>query len=154
MTESIELQGEDEAVDDKRKRKRFVWFMIPAVVLVGGIGIWVTWPDADEFTDVPEDLEEIAAATAPPIIPPSNESRIDVPAAFAEERPVPPQPTYIAPAIPDTPSPATKSLDVPIADPFLTTPYDEHRSRLQDALNASMVVEVKEIVDERVDDEI
>ena len=151
MTESPELYGEDQTDDDLSKRKRFVWILIPVVIVIGGIGIWITWPDSEEIVEMPEELEEIAAATAPPIIPQTSDSPIDVPAAsevLPEEDPALAGPTYIPPDQLDMPGTQVESLDVPIADPFQTTPHDEQRSRLQDALNASMVVEVKVIVDE------
>ncbi len=80
MTDDIELQGEETAPVTKRNARQLVWFFIPPLLLVGGIGVWLLWPTSDD-------------------IPIPSEVR-----------------------------------DLPVIDPFQTTPYDEQRSRLQDAL--------------------
>ncbi len=152
MSDSTELQGEEAPAVSTRSRKRFVLLIfIPAIVAIGGVIIWLMLSTAEDVVEEPiEELEEIAAATAPPIVPQTSEPTIDVPAvsdATTTEDLGTDGPLYIPPEVADVPS-YTEPLDVPVIDPFQTTPYDEQRSRLQDALNASPVVDIQAIVAE------
>ena len=148
MTDAIDLEGEETRTDQPRKSNRLVWFVLPPVLALGGLIIWLGWPDSEPIVELPEEREDIQAAIAPPIVPQSDEPGIDVPAASDTTVPEDPAlvgPSYIPPATDDTPS-FTESLPSPVIDPFQTSPDEERRSRLQDALNASPVIEVEEIV--------
>ena len=147
MIDEIELQGDETALVKKRNNKQRIWFIIPPLLLLGGFGVWLLWPISNDVVEEARELADLPAATAPPIVPQADESTTDVPAApetTTVEDPALAGPAYIPPAVDDTPI-SSEAPDLPVIDPFQTTPYDERRSRFQDALTASPIVEFEEI---------
>ena len=145
MTDTADF--ENEGISVTKKRKRFAAIMAASVLLGGAIGLWLLWPEPAEIVEIPEERDEIAAATPPPIVPQTDEAVVDVPAlpiSLTGEDPSIDRPSYIPPDNVDMPSAFPDTVDIPIVDPFRTSPQDERRSRLQDALNASPVIEVED----------
>ena len=152
MSDSAELQGEEQAPVARSKRLQTMYFVIGIVSVLGGFGIWLTWPTSNDVVEVPQELEDIAAAAAPAIVPTTNESAIDVPTAGdlnASPEPSIAGPAYIPPAV-NEPSVRSDSLAMPEVELLTasTASYEERRSRLLDALHASPVVEFEPIVDD------
>ena len=146
MSETANLQGE-ETTASKPSRKRLLFILLPMLVFICGVTIWMMLSPRDEVYEEPEEREEIAAATAPRIVPAESQSVIDVPAA--EDAPSgldrsQAGPTYIPPVVEETPL-SNEPLDMPSVDLLATSQYEERRSRLLDALHASPIIEVEPI---------
>ena len=144
MTETPDLQGEEATPGIEPNRKKLVLLLIPAVLVMGVIAIWVTWPTSNEVAEELKEREDLPAAKPPPIVPQVSERTIDVPSTIdapsTEESPDN-DPLYIPPAVEDIPV-YSDTLELPAVNPFALTPHDERRSRLQHALNASPIVKV------------
>lgn len=150
MKESADLQGEETTPNALTSRVRMMLTIIPVLLVFGGIVLWMTWPSSEEFVAQSDELQEIPAATAPPIVPASNDVSIDVPMNSAVPTTVDPnsdRPSYIPPAMADI-SAIPAPLETPLIDLMATTSYEEQRSKLLDALNADPVVDFDPIEDE------
>ena len=133
--------------------------MFASVVIVlvgGGIVVWLTLRTPEPIVELPEELVEIPAAKAPPIVPASDEMPIDVPMA-SDVRPEGDSdttgPSYIPPAVDDIPI-IPEPLEAPIVNLMATTANEEQRSRLLDALNADPAVDFEPIESEDESDSI
>ena len=153
MSDESELQSVDTTPISESSRIRPMLMMIGGAVILGGLALWITWPASDDVAEVVvEELDDIPAATAPPIVPATNEPSIDVPGAIDLPSPIDPAPagaSYIPPVDTDAASPS-EPLDMPAVELLSDAPssIDARRSRLRDALNASISVEVKEFLDD------
>ena len=125
--------------------------LVPTIFAIGGLALWVFLSSpTDVIEEIPE-LKDIPAASAPTIVPGTSESVPVVPSPTdppAERDPNLTGPPIIPPAEVDIPAIPAPVVDMPTVDLLTPSAYDEQRSRLQDALNASPIVKVKLIVDE------
>ena len=146
----MELQGEESTSSSRNDRIRRLLPFLGGAVILGGLALWMTWPSSDDIMEeVVEELDEIPAATAPPIVPADSEPAIDVPETADSSLPTDPalaSSSFISPAVEET---SSSPVDMPEVELLSSSPAsnDARRSRLRDALNASIRVEVKAIVD-------
>lgn len=127
-----------------------LFILLPTLTIVGGVAIWFLFLSPNEVLEATQELAEIAAATAPPIVPAERNSGVDVLPSQKESpvsAPTRTGPSYIAP-VRDEVQTISQSLDMPPIDLLATSEYEERRSKLLDALHASPIVEVEPILRE------
>ena len=156
MSDSTDLLNEEATPEESKSRLRIVFASAVIVLVGGGVVVWLSLRTPEPIVELPEELVEIPAAKAPPIVPSTGDVTIDVPIASdiqPEDDPDIEGPSYIPPAsdgIPLIPEP----LETPIVNLMETTANEEQRSRLLDALNADPAIDFEPIENEDEPDTI